>query len=117
MCAVVFAQLRHPNLVQFIDYFEDAEYCFLIMELMTGGELFTRIVEKVCEPVLGWAGWGSQCDIRLPNTRRIPPPPNPDMGWPHFQLPSPPVQLPQAYLGTVPRADWCSPSLSPPSLS
>lgn len=42
----VMRTLKHPNLVQFIDYFEDAEYCFLIMELMTGGELFTRIVEK-----------------------------------------------------------------------
>jgi serine/threonine protein kinase len=39
-------QLKHPNLVAFIDYFDDAEYCFLVMEIMTGGELFTRIVEK-----------------------------------------------------------------------
>jgi serine/threonine protein kinase len=41
------SQLNHPNLVTFIDYFEDPEYNFLVMELMTGGELFTRIVEKV----------------------------------------------------------------------
>ena len=48
MCLCVFdTQLKHPNLVTFIDYFEDPEYCFLVMELMTGGELFTRIVEKV----------------------------------------------------------------------
>lgn len=45
-------QLNHPNLVQLLDYFEDKEYYFLVMEMMTGGELFTRIVEKVgCEPV------------------------------------------------------------------
>jgi calcium/calmodulin-dependent protein kinase I len=37
----------HPNLVHLLDYFEDKDFYFLVMEMMTGGELFTRIVEKV----------------------------------------------------------------------
>ncbi len=86
-------QLKHPNLVQFIDYFEDAEYCFLIMELMTGGELFTRIVEKVCEgpwarvllcvfvpenatpapPPPCFGPWGpNHCDLPHPGPRSLP---------------------------------------------
>lgn len=42
----VMRRLKHPNLVQFVDYFEDVDYNYLVMEMMTGGELFTRIVEK-----------------------------------------------------------------------
>lgn len=42
----VMRKLNHPNLVQFIDYFEGVDYNYLVMELMSGGELFTRIVEK-----------------------------------------------------------------------
>ncbi len=39
--------LGHPNLVQFVDFYPDVDYYFLVMELCTGGELFQRIVEKV----------------------------------------------------------------------
>lgn len=55
--------MHHPNLVQFIDYFEDVDYNYLVMEMMTGGELFTRIVEKVravrwfaCACAAAWFG-------------------------------------------------------------
>ncbi|MPC26581.1 Calcium/calmodulin-dependent protein kinase type 1 [Portunus trituberculatus] len=39
-------RLRHPNIVQLMDTYEDAEHVYLVIELVTGGELFDRIVEK-----------------------------------------------------------------------
>jgi len=35
-----------PNIVQLYEVFEEKAFCFLVTELMTGGELFDRIIEK-----------------------------------------------------------------------
>ncbi|XP_048506791.1 calcium/calmodulin-dependent protein kinase type 1 isoform X2 [Athalia rosae] len=42
----VLRRLTHPNIVQLLETFEDKHKVYLIMELVTGGELFDRIVEK-----------------------------------------------------------------------
>ncbi|XP_052780146.1 calcium/calmodulin-dependent protein kinase type 1-like [Mya arenaria] len=42
----VLRRLNHPNIVQLTDVFEDKNYVYLVMELVTGGELFDRIMEK-----------------------------------------------------------------------
>lgn len=42
----VMKALSHDHLVKFIDFYEDSDYYFLVMEMMSGGELFTRIVER-----------------------------------------------------------------------
>ncbi|XP_064604220.1 calcium/calmodulin-dependent protein kinase type 1-like [Liolophura sinensis] len=42
----VLRRLRHPNIVQLLDVYEDKHRVYLVMELVTGGELFDRIVEK-----------------------------------------------------------------------
>nr|CAI5867666.1 unnamed protein product [Callosobruchus analis] len=42
----VLRRLKHPNIVQLLETFEDKSKFYLIMELVTGGELFDRIVEK-----------------------------------------------------------------------
>ncbi|KAL5962324.1 Calcium/calmodulin-dependent protein kinase type 1 [Taenia solium] len=43
---LVLRRLSHPNIVRLIDAFEDEDSHYLIMELVTGGELFDRIVDK-----------------------------------------------------------------------
>jgi len=42
----VLRKLKHPNIVQLLETFEDKHKVYLVMELVTGGELFDRIVEK-----------------------------------------------------------------------
>jgi len=42
----VLRRLKHPNIVQLLETFEDKSKVYLVMELVTGGELFDRIVEK-----------------------------------------------------------------------
>lgn len=40
------SRLTHPNIVQLLETYEDKSRVYLVMELVTGGELFDRIVEK-----------------------------------------------------------------------
>jgi len=42
----IMKQLKHPNILPLIEVFEDKEHIFLILQLVTGGELFDKIVEK-----------------------------------------------------------------------
>jgi calcium/calmodulin-dependent protein kinase I len=42
----VLRKLRHPNIVQLFDTYDEKAYVYLVMELVTGGELFDRIVAK-----------------------------------------------------------------------
>ena len=36
----IMMKLDHPNILRLIDYFEDAKYVYLVLELCQGGELF-----------------------------------------------------------------------------
>lgn len=42
----VLRRLTHPNIVQLLETYEDKNKYYLVMELVTGGELFDRIVAK-----------------------------------------------------------------------
>lgn len=42
----ILKKVKHPNIVCLKDMFETPEKLFLVMELVTGGELFDKIVEK-----------------------------------------------------------------------
>eukprot|EP00456_Euglypha_rotunda_P015040 TRINITY_DN14792_c0_g1_i8.p1 TRINITY_DN14792_c0_g1~~TRINITY_DN14792_c0_g1_i8.p1 ORF type:complete len:655 (+),score=55.94 TRINITY_DN14792_c0_g1_i8:170-1966(+) len=42
----IMAKIDHPNVVRFIEMFETPKKLHLVMELLTGGELFDRITEK-----------------------------------------------------------------------
>jgi serine/threonine protein kinase len=44
----ILQSLDHPNIVHAIDFFEDVNAYYVIMELICGGELFDRIVKKTC---------------------------------------------------------------------
>ncbi len=44
----ILRSLQHPNVVRADDFFEERDFFYVIMELITGGELFDRIVKKVC---------------------------------------------------------------------
>jgi serine/threonine protein kinase len=37
--------LDHPHIVNVVDFFEEPDYYFIVMELMAGGDLFDRIVD------------------------------------------------------------------------
>lgn len=38
--------LDHPNIVKLIEFSESERYYFLILELLTGGELFQEVVDS-----------------------------------------------------------------------
>lgn len=42
----IMKQLVHPNIVRFYDFFEEKDTNYLVMEKISGGELFDRIVRK-----------------------------------------------------------------------
>eukprot|EP01117_Protostelium_nocturnum_P012262 TRINITY_DN450_c1_g1_i1.p1 TRINITY_DN450_c1_g1~~TRINITY_DN450_c1_g1_i1.p1 ORF type:complete len:348 (-),score=97.94 TRINITY_DN450_c1_g1_i1:158-1051(-) len=42
----ILKKVKHPNVIGLIDIFETSENLYLVMELVTGGELFDKIVEK-----------------------------------------------------------------------
>jgi len=42
----ILKQVKHPNIVCLKDLYETPQNLYLIMELVTGGELFDKIVEK-----------------------------------------------------------------------
>jgi serine/threonine protein kinase len=44
-CAIL-ASLSHPHIVPLIDFFDEKDCYFIVMELMSGGDLFDRIGKK-----------------------------------------------------------------------
>ena len=42
----ILSQMDHPNIVKLTEIFDQGEVLYLVMELMSGGEMFDRIVEK-----------------------------------------------------------------------
>jgi calcium-dependent protein kinase len=46
----ILKEVKHPNIIELVDVFEDAKYLHLVTELCTGGELFDRIIAKSSSP-------------------------------------------------------------------
>jgi calcium/calmodulin-dependent protein kinase I len=42
----ILQEIRHPNIMSLVDHFEEPKMYYLVTELLEGGELFDRIVEK-----------------------------------------------------------------------
>jgi len=43
----ILSGMDHPNIVKFINVYEDKKYIHLVQELCTGGELYNRVAEKI----------------------------------------------------------------------
>lgn len=44
--AEILRQLDHPNIIKLYEIFEDKKYYYIIMEFLTGGELFEKITDE-----------------------------------------------------------------------
>ena len=42
----IMKSLKHTNIVEFIDFFEEEKFFYVVLEFLEGGELFDRIVKK-----------------------------------------------------------------------
>jgi len=42
----VMAKLKHPNIVELIEAFDTSKYTYLVLELVSGGELFDEIINR-----------------------------------------------------------------------
>eukprot|EP00957_Ditylum_brightwellii_P126545 9645038-Ditylum_brightwellii.AAC.1 len=42
----ILQSLNHPNILRLHDFFEESPNFFIVMELMEGGDVFDKIVEK-----------------------------------------------------------------------
>lgn len=42
----IMRKLHHPNIVQFLDFFDEGGQLFVILEYLEGGELFDRVLKK-----------------------------------------------------------------------
>ena len=51
----------YESIASFHDVFEDEFFLHIVMELCTGGELFTKIVQKVKEYGVGYASEEDAC--------------------------------------------------------
>ena len=50
----VMSKLRHPNIVQVVETYQSPTHYFLVMELMAGGKLSTRLEDQV-RALRGWS--------------------------------------------------------------
>ncbi len=42
----ILRSLDHPNIVKVVDFFEEALFFYVVLEFLSGGELFDRLMEK-----------------------------------------------------------------------
>lgn len=42
----IMSQIDHPNIIKLYEVYDEKQKLYMVLELMTGGELFDRIVEK-----------------------------------------------------------------------
>lgn len=42
----ILSKLDHPHILNVYEYFEDEHHLYIVTELLTGGELFDKIIEK-----------------------------------------------------------------------
>jgi calcium-dependent protein kinase len=44
--AEILRKVDHPNIIKLYEIFEDKKYYYIIMEFLTGGELFEKITDE-----------------------------------------------------------------------
>lgn len=45
---LILGRLHHPNIVKLYEVYETESAIYLIMELLSGGELYTRLIDSPC---------------------------------------------------------------------
>lgn len=43
---MILSQIDHPNIVKLREVFEDQDNIYIVLDLLSGGELFQRVVDK-----------------------------------------------------------------------
>ena len=43
----ILSKLRHPHVVKYFDFTQDRSHYYIVLEVVAGGELFDRIVQRV----------------------------------------------------------------------
>ena len=49
---LILGRLHHPNIVKLYEVYETPDAMYLIMELLAGGELYTRLVNSPSTPAV-----------------------------------------------------------------
>ena len=60
----IMQEMKHDNIIDWMDVYEDSRRLYIVMELCEGGELFDRIKKRVCI-CMGVDGLSVSCSMVL----------------------------------------------------
>ena len=66
----VLKKVKHKYIVGMVEEFDTPDKLYLVLDLVTGGELFDRIVDEVSRPTMPALGWSKKLKISCNNRER-----------------------------------------------